>query len=553
MNDSPDNQIGGTATLQDNLIGSNRGNGISSQGSSSGTLVEGNYIGTDSTATLNLGNQNNGVDLGSSSNTIGGTISGAGNTIDWNGAGGPGSGVQLVGSPIDDEILSNSIYDNSILGINLGDGPTPNQLPGTPGPNNFQNYPTLLSAQSDGSSTTIQGKLTGLPSNSYFVQFFCSAVASSSGFGQGETLIGAYNAVTDATGLATFVVPTPVGSLPGEYVSATATDQAGDTSEFAQDIMVQGQINLLLSGAASPTPVGAGGKVTYTLTVNNQGNLAATNVKVDNQLPAGLSFVSATVSQGRAEPFEGTAEIGDLQTIAPGGTATMTIVGQTLPTTPLGTIIDRASVTSTETDPTPADESVAINDIVATTADLAVQLTANQASVLAGANVSYTIATTNNGPETAHDVVATLPILSGEAFVSSNATSSTVANGVLTLALGDLADGVTTTVQVVVQTLSTGPLTETATVSSSSVDPNLGNNLSTVTVDVNPAADLEVSLLSSETKAVLGDDFDYAVKLTNAGPSDASGVLLSDTLPLARSSPQPAPIRTSLQLFPVES
>lgn len=532
LNDSPGNQIGGTATLQGNLIGSNHGNGINAQGSSSGTLVQGNDIGTDSTATLDLGNQNNGVYLGSSSNTIGGTISGAGNTIDWNGIGGPGSGVQLVGSPIGDQILSNSIYDNSILGINLGNGPTPNQQPGTPGPNKFQNYPTLLSAQSDGSSTTIQGMLTGLPSTNYFVQFFCNPVASSSGFGQGKTLIGAYTATTDGTGLATFTVPAPIGSLPGQSVSATATDQAGDTSEFAQDISVQGQINLLLSGTASPTPVGAGGKVTYTLTVSNQGNIPATNVKLENELPAGLTFISAMVSQGRAEPFEGGAEIGDLQTIAPGASATMTIVGQTLPTTPLGQIIDTASVTSTEVDPTTADELVAIKDTVESTADLSVQLTANHTTLLAGADLSYTIAATNNGPQTAHVVVVTLPILAGEGFVSSNAPSTNTANGVVTLTLGDLAVGATANVQVVVQTLSAGPLIETATVSSGSVDPIMSNNLSTVTTSVGPAADLEVSLLSSQSRAVVDDDFEYTIILKNAGPSDASSVLLSDTLPV---------------------
>ena len=87
LSDSPSNQIGGTDQLDSNLIGSNHGNGINAQGASSNTLVEGNYIGTDVTATLNLGNQSNGIELASSSNTIGGTIGGAGNTIDYNGAG----------------------------------------------------------------------------------------------------------------------------------------------------------------------------------------------------------------------------------------------------------------------------------------------------------------------------------------------------------------------------------------------------------------------------------------------------------------------------------
>ena len=50
----------------------------------------------------------------------------------------------------------------------------------------------------------------------------------------------------------------------------------------------------------------------------------------------------------------------------------MTIVGQTDANTPIGTIVDTATVTSQETDPTPADESVAINTTVVTSADLQV-------------------------------------------------------------------------------------------------------------------------------------------------------------------------------------
>ena len=532
LNDAPGNQIGGTDVLQANLIASNLGNGVNVQGSSLSNLVEGNFIGTDATATLNRGNQNNGIELGSSSNTIGGTISGAGNTIDFNGAGQAGSGVQLVGSPICDQILSNSIYENSVLGINLGSGPTANHQPGTPGPNNYQNYPDLIGAQSDGELTNIQGKLYAAPNVSYLIQFFCSATPSASGFGQGQTLIGYYNAQTNASGLATFLVPLPGGTLPGQYISATATDPSGDTSEFALDVPVQGQIDLLLSGTASPTPVGAGGKVTYTLTVTNQGNIAATNVKVQNTLPGGVNFISAMVSQGYTESFEGSSETGDLNTIAPGATATMTVIGLTATTAPVGTIVDTANVTSTEIDPTPADEFVVIDDTIATTADLAVQLTAVPSSILAGADLTYMIAVENDGPQTAHNVKVTLPIVAGEAFGSSTAASATDANGQVTIALGDMTNGASANFQVVMQALAAGSLSETATVASDSLDPNPSNNTSTVITQVGPAADLQVALASSPSPVVLGRDFDYIVTLTNAGPSAATGIVLTDTLPV---------------------
>ena len=136
--------------------------------------MAGNSIGTDSTGLLVVGNLGNGISLGSSSNTIGGTAAGAGNVIEFNGTGRVGAGVELVGVVNHNLIVSNSIYANAGLGINLGSGPTPNHAPGTTGPNDYQNYPVLSLAQSDGDQTVIQGTLYESPNSSYVIQFFSS-------------------------------------------------------------------------------------------------------------------------------------------------------------------------------------------------------------------------------------------------------------------------------------------------------------------------------------------------------------------------------------------
>ena len=150
LDDAPDTVIGGTALDQGNLIASNQGDGIHTSDGAAGLWVAGNWIGTDTTGALRLGNLGNGISLGSSSNTIGGTLGSAANVIEYNGTGRVGAGVELVGSVDHNLILSNSIYANAGLGINMGSGPTPNHAPGTPGPNDYQNYPVLSLAQSDG-------------------------------------------------------------------------------------------------------------------------------------------------------------------------------------------------------------------------------------------------------------------------------------------------------------------------------------------------------------------------------------------------------------------
>ena len=86
LSDSPNNSIGGTDAGAGNLISGNSGSGISISGSgSSGDLVFGNKIGTDTTGTLSLGNAESGIVIsGASSIAIGSTVGTGGNLIAGN-------------------------------------------------------------------------------------------------------------------------------------------------------------------------------------------------------------------------------------------------------------------------------------------------------------------------------------------------------------------------------------------------------------------------------------------------------------------------------------
>jgi hypothetical protein len=174
-----------------------------------------------------------------SDNTIGGTAAGAGNIIADNGQAGVAVVDNFNGATTGVEILSNLIYANQGLGIDLGDdGVTPNH-PGGPvyGPNNLQNYPVLTSAVDAGTELTIEGTLNSAADTSYLIQLFANPTADPSGYGQGQVLIGSITVTTDDNGNASFTAifaKVPVGW----YISATATDPIGDTSEFAQDVQV---------------------------------------------------------------------------------------------------------------------------------------------------------------------------------------------------------------------------------------------------------------------------------------------------------------------------
>ena len=253
----PGNTIGGTVAAARNVISGNgvagdasAGNGLTLENSVSGstatgTLVRGNYIGTDVTGTQNLGNEGHGVRITTQGpNTIGGTLAAAANTIAFNG----GDGVSIAGAPPDGQqplaggaaVLGNSIHSNAGLGIDLADdGVTGNDaggdLDGFPGDNGRQNFPVLASASTPagGTTTTVTGTLNSAPTTTYRLEFFASRERDPSGHGEGETYVGSAQVTTGADGTATFAAPLPVAVPPGRYLTATATDPAGNTSEFS--------------------------------------------------------------------------------------------------------------------------------------------------------------------------------------------------------------------------------------------------------------------------------------------------------------------------------
>ena len=167
-------------------------------------------------------------------------------------------------------ILMNSIHSNSGLGIKLGGGliPTPND-PGDSdaGINNLQNFPVLNSITSAGGSTTIAGTLDSTPSTTFRIEFFANAAPDPSSFGEGETFLGFADVTTDAGGIATFATTLPGITVgPTQFVTSTATDPNGNTSEFSQLVA---DLGVTITGA--PANAALGQDLTYQVTATNSG------------------------------------------------------------------------------------------------------------------------------------------------------------------------------------------------------------------------------------------------------------------------------------------
>jgi hypothetical protein len=193
---SSGNSIGGTNPGEGNIIAGNNGNGIAiSNSKSSDNIVAGNYIGTNTDGTPNMGNTYHGIVLsnGTHHNTVGPE-----NVIAYNGS----DGVHIeMDSTVSNTITENSITNNGNLGINTDSG------------GNIELDPPeiTLATESEASGTTCPG---------------CTVEIFSDSDDEGETYEGTVTA--DGSGVFTLAV-----TVTGPYVTATATDGDGNTSEFS--------------------------------------------------------------------------------------------------------------------------------------------------------------------------------------------------------------------------------------------------------------------------------------------------------------------------------
>jgi len=269
------NLVGGPLAVERNLISGNGGEGIRLAGiGTDNNLIQGNYIGTDVTGLLDVGNGVDGIFVTNDAayNIIGGATAGAGNLIagntddgvqfrhgsshnrvEGNWIGVAADGLTLLGNgddgirvqddatlSVNNALLGNWIAASGNQGIDIGaDGVTPNDADDSDaGSNNLQNFPELSAATTTGSQLTVTGTLTSTAGMTFRIEFFANAIPEISGHGEGQRYLGAYIAATDVNGILNFSVMLTATVAATETVTATATDANGNTSEFGPNVVV---------------------------------------------------------------------------------------------------------------------------------------------------------------------------------------------------------------------------------------------------------------------------------------------------------------------------
>jgi CSLREA domain-containing protein len=217
------NLLAGSAAFQGLLI------------QSDGNKVAGNYIGTDKSGTLAIPN-GAGISIqGGSNNTIGGPNQAERNLIAFN----IQAGV-TVASGTGNQVVGNSLLGNGGLGIDLAaSGVNGNDTgDGDNGANTLQNFPLLTGTSANASTTVVAGTLNSTPDQQYTINLYVNTNCDASGNGEGQIAIASGTVTTDGSGNATFSIPVGSLYLGGQQLSVTATNSAGDTSEFSPCLSV---------------------------------------------------------------------------------------------------------------------------------------------------------------------------------------------------------------------------------------------------------------------------------------------------------------------------
>ena len=357
----------------------------------------------------------------------------------------------------------------------------------------------------------------------------------------------------------------PDGPLPATPDPDTSNNRATDfiaVTDVADLKMTKIGEDIGSDPDSDPYTVLAGESIRWTIVVTNAGPSTSENVAVVDILPRGLVEGSVDAVAQTPAPGGGQCNVGtpgdpneplicQLGNLAPTDTATVTIEADIDP----GYVADQpntlyanhlpndAYLTSDTFDPE-TQNNIVFDAYVTVTAeaDLAIQKTGNPDTVVAGDLLEYTVTITNTGPSDAVDVVVSDTLDTHVEFLRARDPYATgvvcslnpIDEQTLTCALGYMPSGDVLTFMILVQVDPDAPaiLHNQVSVSSDTADPNPDNNSDDAYTGVDREQELFITKSDSPDPLLAGTELRYTILFGNNGPSEATDVIVSDTLPL---------------------
>ena len=327
-------------------------------------------------------------------------------------------------------------------------------------------------------------------------------------------------------------------SAPGDYLNQaklTAADvpiALSDTALTRIDEVQEPFVDLMLTKSDSVDPVAPGAPFSYTLTVTNLGNLAATGVTITENFPPGMVVVGASGSNWSCSA----SNLCQLGFSLLGGQSSVLRLDVLAPPS-AGTITNRAQVTSLEFDSRPQDNEADEQTMVvgaAPSADLQVQAVAASPSIEQGQTREIDVTVSNNGPDEALTPNLTGSVSGAISLVSAAGpgVNCSISGSTFDCPLATLQPDQSVVLKAVVRgSADSGSGSADFQVTSPTPDPQVGNNADQVQFSlIALGADLAVDLSDSADPTSRGGSFDYRLQLANAGPLPVEQATLSITL-----------------------
>lgn len=499
-------------------------------------LIEHNYIGVGADGTTALGNATNGIYLrdGASGNRIGGLVPDAGNAIANNQRDGVRVGLTRSDLSVGNTILGNSIFDNGFFkGIDLSADGVPNA--GDPGdadtgPNNLQNSPVVTNVRigMTAAAVTVEARLESTPRGRFTVQLFASRDCNpnASGQGDGEILLATLqDSLADDNGLVLWsllaTLPTDIGgNVTHSILAATVTDAGGNTSEFSSCFDATRVAPGTLGFGKTAYAVDEGRVATVAVSRQNgtSGAVSVNYATVDGTAVAGRDYpaTSGTLNFANGEIVRSFTILASDDQLANGSRDFRIVLSA-----PTGGATLVAGATETTVTINDNDGALQITDPFGDPADRFVGL----GTLVPGTTSRGSVLVRNSGSVQV-TISALAPVDASAPFRIENNTCSV------------LDPAVSCGFDVVFAPVVAGDFRTDIAIDYS---PPAGQRelmrvVGTGSIDTR----LTLAKLVDPSSVSVGDTLTYTLRLVNLGPAAASGVVVSDSLPVELSAPTAA-------------
>ncbi len=341
-----------------------------------------------------------------------------------------------------------------------------------------------------------------------------------------------YTAVCDVSADASGTIANTGTVTPPQGVT---DPDPGNNSDTDTDTVLR-EADLALTKDNGSTTVVAGESTTYSIVVSNNGPLDVVGAMVSDPFPPELSCNWTCAPSGGASCTAGpvAGSIADTVDIPEGDSVTYTAVCDIDPGAS-GTLLNSATVTPPAgiTDPDQTNNTDSDSDGIEREANLSITKVDDVDPVLAGETLTYTLTVDNAGPSHANNVTVTDNLPAGVTYVGATPSqgSCSEAGLVVTCSLGTVNAGASATVSIEITPLQGGQILNTASVVGDENDPDTGDNQDDETTEVTPQADLSIVKVGTPNPVMIGEVLTYTLTITNNGPSDATGVMVTDNLP----------------------